>query len=264
MDIFYADWKLKINEHPNVVSTINNLFRDSYAKCSGHFSHPYAPFNPDKSYMYIDRVCFRVPESISQCFRKCKKMLQRSLTPHLDCCPHRLYHSEKKHPKWRPIQAFVALSDTLQMNEGGFEAHPAFHLQFDEWVANRKPSASMREPNIDPPCVGEFTPIRPIEDREVLLGMTHIPCRAGDMVCWDYRIPHANSRRNDSPHARKVIYIGILPGVEMNRQYAIKQLERYIEGKVPLDQWHECSDIQVCDYRFSSLGKKLMTIENYE
>jgi hypothetical protein len=34
------------------------------------------------------------------------------------------------------------------------------------------------------PCVGDFTPIRPGEDRDVLERMEHIPCRAGDLVCW--------------------------------------------------------------------------------
>lgn len=93
--------------------------------------------------MYIDRVCFRVPEIISQKFRVKKKSLHRSLTPHLDCCPHKLYTSEKEFPKWRPIQAFISLTDTLKINEGGFEAHPGFHIKFNDWVANRKPSATM-------------------------------------------------------------------------------------------------------------------------
>ena len=43
-------------------------------------------------------------------------------------------------PKWRPIQAFIALTDTLNADEGGFEAAPGLHLAFDDWVANRPPS----------------------------------------------------------------------------------------------------------------------------
>ena len=40
--------------------------------------------------------------------------------------------------------------------------------------------------NIDhlPPCVGDFTPIRPVEDRDILERFQHVPCKAGDMVCW--------------------------------------------------------------------------------
>jgi hypothetical protein len=259
LDVFYEDWKLKVNEHPTVVSIINGLFRETYAKGLNCFSHPYGSFDPDKSLMYIDRICFRVPDSISQLFGSKKRRLQRSLTPHLDCCPHKMYSSSKEFPKWRPIQAFVALTDTLNPNEGGFEAHPGFHLQFDNWVASRKSGPSQDSP----PCVGDFTPIRPIEDKEVLQGITHIPCRAGDMVCWDYRIPHANSRRNDRPTAREVIYVGVLPGIDLNKSYAQSQLQSFQEGKVPVDQWHEHSGIQACDYSFSLLGKKMMTISNY-
>ena len=36
--------------------------------------------------------------------------------------------------------------------------------------------------------VGDFTPIRPKEDQCILELMKHIPVRAGDLVCWDYRI----------------------------------------------------------------------------
>ena len=36
--------------------------------------------------------------------------------------------------------------------------------------------------------MGDFTPIRPLEDKEVLEMMRHIPVRAGDLVLWDYRI----------------------------------------------------------------------------
>lgn len=263
LDVFYQDWKLEVNEHSKVVGIMNHLFQESYAKCVSPFSHPYGIFDPSKSLMYIDRVCFRVPESVSQRFRLKRKSLQRSLTPHLDCCPHKMYSSSKKYPKWRPIQAFVALTDTLLPNEGGFEAHPGFHLKFDDWVATRKPSPSIDKSNLEPPCVGNFTPIRPLEDKEVLHGIVHIPCRAGDMVCWDYRIPHANSRRNDSTIAREVIYIGILPGIDLNVSYARHQLQRYREGKVPVDQWHEHSDLQPCSYAFSPLGKKMMTIDDY-
>jgi hypothetical protein len=263
LDVFYEEWKLKVNEHPKVVATINKLLQETYAKNLKNFTHPYGEFDPQKSLMYIDRVCFRVPDSVSQHFRSRKKTLQRSLTPHLDCCPHKMYNSSKEYPKWRPIQAFVALTDTLNLNEGGFEAHPGFHLQFDDWVAHRKPSPSRDQPNQTPPCVGDFTPIRPIEDKEVMQGITHIPCRAGDLICWDYRIPHANSRRNDNNIAREVIYVGILPSVGLNVTYVQNQLRRYREGKVPLDQWHEHSGSQPCDYNFSSLGKKLMMITDY-
>ena len=263
LDIFYQDWKLKVNEHPNVVSSIVTLLEHTYAKCAPHFVHPYGPFIPEHVLMYIDRVCFRVPEVISNHFYFRKKTLQRSLAPHLDCCPQRLFASTKAIPKWRPIQAFVALTDTLGPNEGGFEAHPGFHLTFDTWTETRLPSPSKDGQPKEPPCVGDFTPIRPIQDKEVLKGMRHIPCRAGDMVCWDIRIPHANSRHNHSDQAREVAYVGVLPGTGMNRRYVEDQLEKFRAGEVPTDQWHDHSMKQPCSYEFSDIGKKMMTIESY-
>ncbi len=61
--------------------------------------------------------------------------LQRSLTPHFDCCPEN-YHDASKKNKWRPIQCFVSLTDNLQPNTGGFEACPGFHREFHSWVEN--------------------------------------------------------------------------------------------------------------------------------
>ena len=220
--------------------------------------------------MYIDRVCYRLPDSISCCNHpngvkiKKKNMIQRSLTPHLDCCPDRLYESDKAYPKWRPIQAFVALTDTLEPNQGGFEACLEHHIHFDEWKKSRKPFFKKNNHNEYIPissCVGDFTPIRPIEDHDIIHRFQHIPCRAGDLVCWDFRIPHANSRANLSEYAREVVYIGILPNIEMNRIYAERQLQLYRAGIVPDDQWHEHAGQQICNYEFSPLGRRMMTID---
>jgi hypothetical protein len=87
---------------------------------------------------------------------------------------------------------------------------------------------------------------------------------AGDLVCWDFRIPHANSRRNISNHAREVVYIGLLPNIPMNKRYAEYQLERYRNGLVPIDQWHEHVKRQNNQYEFSNLGRKLMCIDPWD
>ena len=57
-----------------------------------------------------------------------------------------------------------------------------------------------------------------------------------------------------------MVYIGLLPAVDINRRYAEQQLLKYQDGDVPTDQWHEHTDKQKCDYVFSDLGNKLMTI----
>ena len=180
LDIFYEEWKLRLNEHSAIVSIMQELWRAPNAAStdSSDFSHPYGQFDPNQGYMYIDRVCYRVPSEISsrQGTSK-KKQLQRSLTPHLDCCPHDMYG---KGSKWRPIQEFIALTDGFLPEQGGFEACPGHHKAFDAWARNRPAG----EGSSSAPCVGDFTPIRPVLDQDVLGGMKHIPCKAGDLVCW--------------------------------------------------------------------------------
>lgn len=270
LDVFYASWKLKINEDMRLFSLASELWRRTYAENSPPFQHPFGDFDPGKGYMYIDRIGFRVPDSISALHTvKKKKGLQRSLTPHLDCCPHKLYDNINK---WRPIQMFLALTDTLEPNQGGFEACHSLHSEFDEWVRNRAGSNNSTDESLSStrtgedslmdqaPCVGSFTPIRPGADADILRRMEHIPCEAGDIVCWDYRIPHSNSRYNETKRAREVLYLGFLPATELNKTYAQRQLQSFRCGDVPTDQWHAHSERQDCSFQFSPLGSKLMSI----
>lgn len=125
-------------------------------------------------------------------------------------------------------------------------------------------AAAVPSVGTEPPCVGQFTPIRMIEDADIIRRFEHIPCMAGDMVLWDYRIPHSNSYRNTSEETREAVYIGILPCVELNKEYVADQLARYRAGIVPLDQWHSHNDPQLCDYPFSALGRKMVGIDSWE
>ena len=113
----------------------------------------------------------------------------------------------------------------------------------------------------DPPCVGQFTPIRMVEDSDIIKRFEHIPCLAGDFVLWDYRIPHSNSYKNTSKQTREAVYIGFLPNIQLNQEYIASQLVRYKAGMVPQDQWHSHNEPQQCNYPFSSLGRKLMGLD---
>lgn len=216
LDVFYAPYKLAVNQDPRLFSLASELWRRTYAENKAPFSHPFGEFDPSRGYMYVDRIGFRVPDSISDLHKggKKKKGLQRSLTPHLDCCPHKLYDGINK---WRPVQMFLALTDTVEPNQGGFEACHSLHNNFDDWVKTRIGSRSTVSSSSGdsgapepPPCVGSFTPIRPQEDADILRRIEHVPCEAGDVVCWDYRLPHANSRYNQTDRAREVLYLGKL------------------------------------------------------
>ena len=55
--------------------------------------------------------------------------------------------------------------------------------------------------------------------------------------------------------------LGYLPYVEVNQRYVQQQLQLYLQGKNPTDQWQEEQDsTQQCSYEFTELGKKLMGI----
>lgn len=203
LDLFYDDWKMRLVEHESILQIMLDLFAHTFATCEGDFAHPYGEFDATKAYAYIDRVCYRVPDTVSIACGSRKRPLQRGLAPHLDCCPHLLY-AEPSRTKWKPIQAFVSLTATLDHDEGGFECCPGHHRRFADWAKLRPGTPS----SAAPVCVGEFTPIRAAEDADVLARFEHIPCGRGALVVWDNRLPHANARCNRSTVTRQVVYIG--------------------------------------------------------
>ncbi|KAL3932685.1 MAG: hypothetical protein SGARI_003893 [Bacillariaceae sp.] len=288
LDIHYDDWKLQgVATHPKLYSVTTQLWKAAYNRggCDNKDSLPleqqcqWHPFGNDvdfdKGYVYIDRAWGdRIhPEQK----RKKLRAVQRSLTPHLDCCPDDFFSDTSQ--KWRPIQCFVSLTDNLDANTGGFEAAPGFHRVFDHWAKERR--QQMQTPNNDNSqaptslCVGEYTHIRPKEDAEVMKQVKHIPVTAGSAVFWDNRLPHANSYRNDSHLPRMVVYCSFLPDIEKNRRYVRHQLEAWKQGRSVLDQWnnidesaqHEQPNRNHLESRdetkFTLLGKRLMGIESW-
>ena len=72
----------------------------------------------------------------------------------------------------------------------------------------------------------------------MLARIDHVPCSAGSLVLWDWRIPHANARENTGDRAREVVYLGFLPPTSLNHRYAQDQLASYQAQRPPVDQWH--------------------------
>ena len=149
LDIFYPSWKLKLCENEKMVAIMVQLWSAGFRHDENEWdqddsemdfrNHQFGPFDLNRAFMYIDRICYRIPSDISKAVGKriCEQdvakstksnriwPLQRSLTPHLDLCPDtvlkRLNHSLTK---WRPIQSFISLTDNLEENTGGFECAP--------------------------------------------------------------------------------------------------------------------------------------------
>lgn len=303
LDIFYPKWKLDVATNPKLFQATTELWKATYyyekesiesRDQADRFKwHPYGHFDTAQGFLYMDRIGYRIPTCISEKIgaelvaarngnqKRTKKVmpLQRSLTPHLDCCPTNRY-SEKS--KWRPIQCFVSLTTNITKNTGGFEAAPGFHKDFENWVEYRRPSIVSKKVNgisqqlvLSAPCLGEYSHIRPIEDNDVMERMQHIPVRAGSAVFWDNRIPHANEYRNDGLEARAVVYCSFLPNVVANREYARNQLINFQHGTKPTDQWINKEDantetivpLQTTQIeawvtpKLSTLGCKLMGID---
>lgn len=268
LDLFYDTWKLKVATKARLFRMTSQLWKAAYChkdealddlKAEEQYKwHPFGAFDTERGYAYIDRIGYRLPSKLSDELgarqtdgaTKSKKKtapLQRSLTPHLDCCPENLFEGKSK---WRPIQCFISLTDNLEANTGGFEVAKGFHREFDDWARNRPPSVITRKGgngqsetiSILAPCLGEYTHIRPKEDALVMRRIVHIPVRAGSAVFWDNRLPHANAYRHTGAFPRAVVYSSFLPDVPVNRQYVKKQLEKWKRGKNPTDQWIRPSD----------------------
>jgi hypothetical protein len=211
LDIYYEPWQIELfAANATLFQATTELWEAFYCRetsidCSGEkqwMSHPYGTFDFRRGYMYLDRLGYRLPTQLahelgkksidvtSTTRRPAKKFLpiQRSLTPHLDCCPSDMFSESQK--KWRPIQCFVALTDALEPNQGGFEAAKGFHREFHSWAVHRPPSrntSSTVVTTVPAPCVGEYTHIRPQEDADVMKRIEHVPVPAGSAVFWDIR-----------------------------------------------------------------------------
>ena len=275
LDLFYDEWKLDIALKPRLFQWTQQLWKASFI-CGDDDSstassytelppdeqfkwHPYGRTSPkDQGFCYIDRICYRLPTDLSNKLgreeaaasisgpgsssKKNKKCtLQRGLTPHLDCCPDTFDTTENK-TKWRPIQCFVSLTDNISPNTGGFEVAKGFHREFRQWAQDRPPSRK-GDTLVPAPCIGEYTHIRPKEDADIMKRIEHVPVKAGSVVFWDNRLPHANAYRHDGHMPRVVVYCSYLPPIDLNRQYAQRQLARWRQGLNPTDQWIGASTI---------------------
>lgn len=266
LDLFYDEWKMNIALQPALHAWTQQLWKAAYCQNGETLQelapdqqfkwHPYGAVDKSSGgYAYIDRICYRLPTALSDELgrqiisksnrtptNKNKKLtLQRSLTPHLDCCPDTFDDASNK-SKWRPIQCFVSLTDNTQPNTGGLEVAQGFHHEFRPWTAARVPTivkdrSKGETRSIPPPCLGEYTHIRPTEDADVMQRVQHVPVPAGSAVFWDNRLPHANAYRHEGEEPRIVVYCSFLPPVSINRAYAERQLQSWLAGRPPTDQW---------------------------
>jgi Phytanoyl-CoA dioxygenase (PhyH) len=96
-------------------------------------------------------------------------------------------------PSANAIQGVLALTDTAR-GQGGFRCVPSLLHEPDAW-----PRQPMTRPWGD-----EWQP--DVARREIL----EVPAAQGDLIVWNSRLPHANSR-NDSSRPRIAFYVQMFP-----------------------------------------------------
>ena len=277
------------NNNNNCLENMNEINQDLINLL---YNHPFDEFDTNTGYIYMNRVCYRVSDDIANYHAKGakkKRKLQRCLAPHLDCCPHDLFGQNRDKlgvenmKRWRPIQLFIALTDNHTKNTGGFECVKGFHRKFAEYFKNKTNVSRLKQDMKDTICVGDFCRLLPNEDRDILNKYQHIEYDAGSLILFDWRIPHANARYNKCINTRIVVYTGLLPNIELNKEYCRQQLNNYYNKKAPPDFWGRDNysnqknkanqtqtqsdnvlQIQVDqNYKFSKLGQRLMGIASW-
>ena len=105
--------------------------------------------------------------------------------PHGIHWDHDPWNAEK-----RMFQGVLALTDTAA-NQGGFRCVPSLYHDRAAWP---------RTPTIDQD--GDEDWLANTEGREIV----YVSARAGDLIVWDSRLPHGNSK-NRSPRPRIAFYV---------------------------------------------------------
>lgn len=220
--IFYPRWKLiDVHLNPKLIRLAQDLLVQTYGSDKDpNFQHPFGPFTDIRA--YIDRVCYRVPDSIRK---------EGGLGLHLDRNPVDPYL--EKGPgltKWRPIQSLVCLTDHFHGESGGLRVVPGFHKQIDDYFRGHQasvPDAATAGNG------GEFCRLTGIKYTELQRRCRPVIAPAGSVIFWDNRLPHATAASLSGYDTREVIYTGFLPDTKNNETYVAGQLVALENNKPP-------------------------------
>jgi hypothetical protein len=258
--VFYPSWKLKIQEDSRFFGIMSEIWKHTFAPGIPGFESYFSGFNPNQGFFYIDRVNYRLPDSL---------VAQGGLGLHVDCDPRDPLGDPSK---WRPIQASVVLTDCLDATSGGLTVVRGMHTQIQQYVNE----SIAKHGNKSKIKCGSFTRLHQCHDLVSRIEPVFAP--AGSVVLWDNRLPHGTADNHLGPDSREVLFMTFLPNIPRNLNYALSQLENYHKGIVPPDfdrgtrrgsnikgNEQECTvgeGHEVCE--FSMLGRKLMGIEPWE
>jgi len=205
---------LGVHLNPRVVSAIRALLNATFLAplSSGSYPGPATTIALPDILAYIDRVCYRLPNAIRN---------EKGLDLHLDRHPTLPFAHIKK---WRPIQAFVTLTDHWGGSTGGLQVVPGFHRKIDEYFA--------KGPEIKD-AAGEFYRMTDHSHDRLRKDLVTVQAPKGSLVCWDNRVAHATCSRLTGRDSREVVFVGFLPDVEVNRAYVREQYRCMLRGLSP-------------------------------
>jgi hypothetical protein len=212
-NIFYSKWKFDVHLHPKVVDIMRGLLHATFMHADMADTYPGpCKMSSDNVFAYIDRVCYRLPNAIRN---------EKGLDLHLDRHPTQPFVQIKK---WRPIQAFVALTDHFGPHTGGLRVVPGFPAKIDEYFAR---GGEIKE------TPGEFFRMHGHAHDRLRKDLVTVQAPKGSLVCWDNRMAHATCAQLDGVDSREVVYVGFLPDVPLNRDYLARQKLCLMRGFSP-------------------------------
>ncbi|KYQ90078.1 hypothetical protein DLAC_08660 [Tieghemostelium lacteum] len=273
INFYHGTSMYKIRELHSVYQSFSQLYSTTYSQPLpihsdlNEWPNIYGPFNPEEMFMFVNRCGFRIPhlpETLTH-----DQLVQKGTGIHLDCNPYHLFKGEKLVDEnielkplrfWQPIQAFVSLTDTLDKEQGGFWTIPKFHFKTVEYFQNQY---KFNEDGNQKLKRGNSFDINDM-DQFIKNSLQFIPIHRGDVLFWDWRMPHCNDQFHSGEKVREVIYLAHLPNVTINQQYAQKQKEWYHSGNHPSYVAKKFSTLETNNsYKpplLSLLGKKLLDL----
>lgn len=244
-------------------------------------------FNPNQSYTYSDRVRIRQP--LDQV---------HGLAPHVDSCSIEAWFAQDTvegtyatllNGNW---QAFDAFDSTGRVNtqQKPHEDSIGMFRSFQGWMALTAQGPDCGTLQLVPSsrCVAwlflktlrdschDVEQLYPLPSRSYILdplkhalllkGLCSIPqMQAGDTIWWHPDAVHAVEKTNQSSEPSSVIYLGIAPECERNKNYLKAQRESFVSGCSPPD--FPATDIEVSyidrgqPEHLSQLGARQMGLE---
>ncbi len=252
LDIYWSKSQLEIRQSKHLHTLqklLNGLWHvDESAQGS---------FNPAHSFTYADRVRIREPGD-----------QVHGLAPHVDNCSMESWFSgdtiattygELLGDDWQSFNAFDA-TRRVSTNQKPHKDSCGVFRSYQGWMALTPQGAGCGSLQLVPssrcvawmflnmlhssmsnddqvfPLPSEAYLLHPEKHDLLIRGLCSLPMlRAGDTVWWHPDAVHAVEHCNQSKVPSSVVYLGIAPDCERNRQYMLEQFKCFEEGLSPPD-----------------------------